>query len=299
MHEPAERGADEHRVGNAELVEQLEQVGDIDRRRVIGRVGVESAAAAPAQVDREHAPVAGVAIGDRLEIARVAGQAGDAQDRRAVARPGIIAIMELQAVGAVPVSIGPRRPSTLPPRSSPPLSRADGGARNPIARPAILELGDGFYDRSRRPTFPQAIPRFLNRRWAERVGLGRRRLGARISRGSSRCPATSPQPLALRYHGHQFRHYNPDIGDGRGFLFAQLRDDRRPPARPRHQGRRADALEPARRRAADAQGRGARSARDRNARGARGQHVEELRLVRDRRGNWCAATSPRRPARRC
>ena len=31
-------------------------------------------------------------------------------------------------------------------------------------------------------------------------------------------------PLALRYHGHQFRHYNPDIGDGRGFLFAQCRD---------------------------------------------------------------------------
>ena len=32
------------------------------------------------------------------------------------------------------------------------------------------------------------------------------------------------QPLALRYHGHQFRHYNPNIGDGRGFLFAQCRD---------------------------------------------------------------------------
>lgn len=32
------------------------------------------------------------------------------------------------------------------------------------------------------------------------------------------------RPLALRYHGHQFRTYNPDIGDGRGFLFAQLRD---------------------------------------------------------------------------
>lgn len=31
--------------------------------------------------------------------------------------------------------------------------------------------------------------------------------------------------MALRYHGHQFRTYNPDIGDGRGFLFAQLRDD--------------------------------------------------------------------------
>ncbi|MET0376035.1 MAG: protein adenylyltransferase SelO family protein, partial [Rhizorhabdus sp.] len=34
------------------------------------------------------------------------------------------------------------------------------------------------------------------------------------------------EPLALRYHGHQFRNYNPDIGDGRGFLFAQLRDGR-------------------------------------------------------------------------
>lgn len=34
-----------------------------------------------------------------------------------------------------------------------------------------------------------------------------------------------PEPLALRYHGHQFRHYNPDIGDGRGFLYAQCRDE--------------------------------------------------------------------------
>ena len=32
------------------------------------------------------------------------------------------------------------------------------------------------------------------------------------------------QPLALRYHGHQFQTYNPDLGDGRGFLFAQLDD---------------------------------------------------------------------------
>ena len=28
----------------------------------------------------------------------------------------------------------------------------------------------------------------------------------------------------MRYHGHQFRTYNPDLGDGRGFLFAQLRE---------------------------------------------------------------------------
>jgi uncharacterized protein YdiU (UPF0061 family) len=37
-------------------------------------------------------------------------------------------------------------------------------------------------------------------------------------------PDNMPAPLAMRYHGHQFRTYNPQIGDGRGFLFGQLRD---------------------------------------------------------------------------
>src|SRR5690606_20245495 len=33
-----------------------------------------------------------------------------------------------------------------------------------------------------------------------------------------------PGPVAIRYHGHQFRVYNPEIGDGRGFLAAQMRE---------------------------------------------------------------------------
>ena len=37
-------------------------------------------------------------------------------------------------------------------------------------------------------------------------------------------PGNLAQPLAQRYHGHQFRVYNPDLGDGRGFTFAQLRE---------------------------------------------------------------------------
>ena len=56
-------------------------------------------------------------------------------------------------------------------------------------------------------------------------------------------PGNLPQPLALRYHGHQFRVYNPEIGDGRGFLFAQMRDRARagcsisaPRARARRRG---------------------------------------------------------------
>ena len=39
-------------------------------------------------------------------------------------------------------------------------------------------------------------------------------------------PDNLSEPLALRYHGHQFRQYNPYLGDGRGFLFAQVRDRR-------------------------------------------------------------------------
>jgi uncharacterized protein YdiU (UPF0061 family) len=35
-------------------------------------------------------------------------------------------------------------------------------------------------------------------------------------------PGSLETPLALRYHGHQFGQYNPFLGDGRGFLLAQL-----------------------------------------------------------------------------
>ena len=92
---------------------------------------------------------------------------------------------------------------------------------------AILSLGDAFYDPVRPADFPQAILRFRNDRWAEAVGLAA--LGEaewiRHFARFERLPDNLPEPLALRYHGHQFRVYNPDIGDGRGFLFAQLRDN--------------------------------------------------------------------------
>jgi len=74
--------------------------------------------------------------------------------------------------------------------------------------------------------FPRHILRFRNQPWALRVGVGQ--LSARewqLHMGALRpLPGNLPQPLALRYHGHQFRHYNPHLGDGRGFLHAQLRD---------------------------------------------------------------------------
>ena len=95
-------------------------------------------------------------------------------------------------------------------------------------RPAttLLSLGDGFYDPVAAADFPETRLRFRNDRAAAEVGLDaltdeewRRRFGR-----FEPLPGTLPQPLALRYHGHQFRHYNPELGDGRGFTFAQLHD---------------------------------------------------------------------------
>lgn len=93
--------------------------------------------------------------------------------------------------------------------------------------PQILTLGGEFYDSVEPARFPRCTARFLNERWAERVGLelGQDQWAAHFCRFEA-LPANLMEPLALRYHGHQFRVYNPEIGDGRGFLFAQLRDDR-------------------------------------------------------------------------
>lgn len=94
--------------------------------------------------------------------------------------------------------------------------------------PAILSLGNGFYDAVTAADFPQTILRFRNQRWAESVGLGALSDVEWVNHFGRFDPLSDnlSQPLALRYHGHQFRVYNPDIGDGRGFLFAQLRDAR-------------------------------------------------------------------------
>jgi uncharacterized protein YdiU (UPF0061 family) len=90
---------------------------------------------------------------------------------------------------------------------------------------AILELGPAFYDPVTAARFPECIPRFLNGRWAERVGLdlGEEQWTRHVCRFEP-LPDNLEQPLALRYHGHQFRNYNPNIGDGRGFLHAQMLD---------------------------------------------------------------------------
>jgi serine/tyrosine/threonine adenylyltransferase len=92
--------------------------------------------------------------------------------------------------------------------------------------PKIATLGEKIGDAVKAADFPETILRFRNDRWAATVGLDGLSDEDWLRHFGRFEPLADnmPEPLALRYHGHQFRHYNPDIGDGRGFLFAQLRD---------------------------------------------------------------------------
>jgi uncharacterized protein YdiU (UPF0061 family) len=91
---------------------------------------------------------------------------------------------------------------------------------------AILELDQRFHTAVEPAAFPQHTLRWRNQRWAEEVGLGQLNDAEWIEHFGKfvALEGSLEKPLAQAYHGHQFQVYNPQIGDGRGFLFAQLRD---------------------------------------------------------------------------
>ena len=95
-----------------------------------------------------------------------------------------------------------------------------------IDHPAILTIADFLGDPVEAAAFPAHILRWRNDRAAAEIGLEGLSDAEWIDRFGRFVPfpGNVPQPMALRYHGHQFGSYNPDLGDGRGFLFAQFRD---------------------------------------------------------------------------
>lgn len=92
--------------------------------------------------------------------------------------------------------------------------------------PRWPQLGTHFYDVVAPAQFPSAILRFRNDNWDHRIGLDTldKHEWKNHFWSFQPLPQNMPAPLALRYHGHQFTHYNDQLGDGRGFLLAQLRD---------------------------------------------------------------------------
>ncbi len=92
--------------------------------------------------------------------------------------------------------------------------------------PQFPDLGAEFGDPVRAEAFPQTILRFRNDRAAATVGLDTLTDTEWIAHFGrfEPLPGNIDPPLAQRYHGHQFRVYNPELGDGRGFTFAQMRE---------------------------------------------------------------------------
>ena len=88
------------------------------------------------------------------------------------------------------------------------------------------QLGSLFFDEVQAARFPSHTVRFRNQVAADTVGLGEWGAEQWVDHLAKfkPLPGSFERPLALRYHGHQFGHYNPALGDGRGFLYAQLYD---------------------------------------------------------------------------
>jgi uncharacterized protein YdiU (UPF0061 family) len=92
--------------------------------------------------------------------------------------------------------------------------------------PHVQDLGPEFSDLVDAADFPQTILRFRNDRAAATIGLETLTDAEWIAHFGrfEPLPGNLERPLAQRYHGHQFRVYNPELGDGRGFTFAQMRE---------------------------------------------------------------------------
>ncbi|MDJ0660175.1 MAG: YdiU family protein [Crocosphaera sp.] len=88
---------------------------------------------------------------------------------------------------------------------------------------ALENLGEDYYDQVLAAEFPQHILRFRNDDLLTQLGL----LASRVDdlhfiEAFAKFQGIRPF-LALRYHGYQFGEYNPFLGDGRGFLYGQVR----------------------------------------------------------------------------
>lgn len=100
-------------------------------------------------------------------------------------------------------------------------------AANPLLAleylPALEALGDDYYDIVAAAEFPQHTLRFRNDDVVRQIGLDPATVSDEdFVEAFGKFQGREPF-LALRYHGYQFGEYNPFLGDGRGFLYGQVR----------------------------------------------------------------------------
>lgn len=99
---------------------------------------------------------------------------------------------------------------------------------NPILslnyEPVLESLGNDYYDDVVAADFPKHILRFRNDDLLVKLGLDPQTVSDENFVEAFGKFDNPPHPLlALRYHGYQFGQYNPGLGDGRGFLYGQVR----------------------------------------------------------------------------
>jgi serine/tyrosine/threonine adenylyltransferase len=89
--------------------------------------------------------------------------------------------------------------------------------------PALELLGDDYFDEVSAAEFPRHILRFRNDHLLPQLGLNPALVeDEHFIEAFGKFQGVRPF-LALRYHGYQFGEYNPYLGDGRGFLYGQVR----------------------------------------------------------------------------
>jgi len=89
--------------------------------------------------------------------------------------------------------------------------------------PALESLGGDYFDQVKAAEFPHHILRFRNDQLLPKLGLDPQAVtDADFIEAFGKFQGREPL-LALRYHGYQFGEYNPFLGDGRGFLYGQVR----------------------------------------------------------------------------
>ncbi len=89
--------------------------------------------------------------------------------------------------------------------------------------PRFAQLGADYGETVGSAEFPDTVLRLRHQRAAAEVGLDSLTDEEWLNHFGRFAPLPGqPEPIAMAYHGHQFRVYNPLIGDGRGFLAAQM-----------------------------------------------------------------------------
>ena len=89
--------------------------------------------------------------------------------------------------------------------------------------PALEKLGNDYFDEVAATEFPQHKLRFRNDELLPLLGLNPTEVTDEYFIEAFGKFAGRQPFLALRYHGYQFGEYNPFLGDGRGFLYGQVR----------------------------------------------------------------------------